>query len=151
MTFFVLTGRGNPAVKRAARKSRKPTICAGSLIASLVAFAAPTAAQTNNDPMTKYRSMTGVTASASCSSKGATDDLVVCGRRDDGRYRLGAIDGDDAGPQGSVRDTRSDMLREGSKCSGGGVGAHGNAGCGGGLNVLAIGAAAVKAVKAIID
>lgn len=138
-------------VKRAAQKSQKPTICVGSLIASLVAFAAPAAAQTSNDPMTKYRSMTGVTASASCSSKGAPDDLVVCGRRDDGRYRLGAIDGDDVGPHDAVRDTRADMLREGSNCSGSGVGAHGNAGCGGGLNVLAIGAAAVKAVKAIID
>ena len=116
----------------------------------LLGFCIPTAASGQSDPgvMARYRALTSAERSDACVADRSSDEVVVCGNRDDDRYRIGEVDAATLERAGNARGERDTLLQAGGRCSGT-VGLHGNAGCGGGLNVIAIGRAVGKAIDAI--
>lgn len=98
-----------------------------------------------------HKKMTSVLPNSACSSPADGDEIVVCGRRDgDARYRVPPSEpqvGDGKLPNG-VEQQRA-LLNPGGRCTG--LGAHGAAGCGGGLNVIAIGRALKGALDKIVS
>ncbi|MFD1949853.1 hypothetical protein ACFSGX_03600 [Sphingomonas arantia] len=111
---------------------------------------APAMGQSAAELMARYKGLTGVEPARSCAGPQDPDDVLVCGRRGDDRYRL-PPESRGAGPRGAdARGEREALLRPGSRCDGTGVGARGDAGCTGGLNVVAIGAAIVKGVGGLV-
>lgn len=116
----------------------------------LVALLTISPARGQSDPgiMTRYRALTSVGSPGSCSSNDTPDEVTVCGKRAGNRYRLGEVDAERPDRAGDARGERSTLVRAGSRCSDR-SGLHGGAGCGGGLDVIAIGRTVAKAIDAI--
>lgn len=108
----------------------------------------PAWGQSDTSVMTRYRALTSVRSAGSCRSDDTADEVTVCGKRNYDRYRLGEVDAERPDRAADARSERSALVRAGSRCSDS-ASLHGGAGCGGGLDVIAIGRTVAKAIDAI--